>query len=66
MEFKLGPKIKLEKMPFWIKGLKVDEKKGIKFKVGIICFQRTASGVDGPGGRAGVPVDAVTITDRLE
>lgn len=26
MDFKLGPKIKLEKMPLWIKGLKVDEK----------------------------------------
>lgn len=26
MDFKLGNKIRLEKMPLWIKGLKVDEK----------------------------------------
>ena len=25
LEFELGPKIKLEKMALWIKGLKVDE-----------------------------------------
>jgi len=31
MEFKLGPKIKLEKMPLWVKGLKVDEVEGIIF-----------------------------------
>ena len=31
MQFKLGPKIKLDKMPLWIKGLKVDEKEGIIF-----------------------------------
>lgn len=31
MEFKLGTKIKLEKMPLWVKGLKVDEKEGIIF-----------------------------------
>jgi hypothetical protein len=31
MDFELGPKIKLEKMAIWIKGLKVDEKQGIIF-----------------------------------
>lgn len=31
MSFETGPKIKLDKMPLWIKGLKVDEDLGVIF-----------------------------------
>jgi hypothetical protein len=31
MEFKLGAKIKLEKMPLWVKGLKVIESEEVIF-----------------------------------
>eukprot|EP00347_Sterkiella_histriomuscorum_P010595 403375671 len=46
MEFKLGPKIKLEKMPLWVKGLKVDEKEGIIFTWSQLktCFNDISTG----------------------
>lgn len=46
MEFKLGPKIKLEKMPLWVKGLKVDEKEGIIFTWSQLktCFNDISNG----------------------
>lgn len=46
MEFTLGPKVKLEKMPLWVKGLKVDEKEGIIFTWSQLktCFNDISSG----------------------
>ncbi|CDW78455.1 wd repeat-containing protein 87 [Stylonychia lemnae] len=46
MEFKLGPKIKLEKMPLWVKGLKVDEVEGIIFTWSQLktCFNDISTG----------------------
>jgi WD40 repeat protein len=46
LEFELGPKIKLEKMPLWIKGLKVDEQQGIIFTWSQLktCFNDISTG----------------------
>ncbi len=46
LEFELGPKIKLEKMPLWIKGLKVDDQQGIIFTWSQLktCFNDISDG----------------------
>lgn len=46
MEFSLGSKVKLEDMPQWIKGLKVDEHEGCIFTWSQLqtCFNDLSSG----------------------
>jgi WD40 repeat protein len=46
MEFTLGSKIKLEKMPLWVKGLKVNEKEEVIFTWSQLktCFNDLSKG----------------------